>query len=195
MRYDRDDGCVILLANFPDMQIRNPVIRIVFNGGTDGVFLNILNAGIQQHGTGCTDQAERPVRDDQAADNTHYRIEPEPAEVLSGQQCGNGQYRSQRIRQYMQVCGSQVVIVVMIIAVIVVIVVIVAVMMVVIFQQPGTEQIHRQANGGDDHGLMKENIPGFKKTGDRLQQDKQCHNTQYNRAGKPGQNIHLSGTE
>ncbi len=101
------------VPDLPDLQVRNPIRRRIFDSIPDRRSEIAINLPVQQYFRGIADQAKWPARDQNSADDAHRRIQPVCTPVLSGKQSNDGQYRRQCIRQHVQIGRAQIVIVVM----------------------------------------------------------------------------------
>src|SRR3546814_720537 len=71
---------------------------------------DLLIACVKQHRRGVAHERPGPARDHDGTDNTHDRIEPDPAEISTGQQGRDRKNRSKRIGEHMGVGRSQIIV-------------------------------------------------------------------------------------
>ena len=189
------------MSDTPHMQVRDPIGRVSFNGFAQHGEVMVFGLVIEQNPRGIANKAPGPAGDQRRAHNTHGRVQPTRAHILACQQGHNRQQRGQRIRQYMQVGGAQVVIVPvvrvpLIISVIVIVIMVSVVSMIVLMrsrhQHPGTDNIHQQANDGHHQCLVKGNGQGVDQAICTLDSHDQGKTHQHHRAGKPGQTVNLA---
>ena len=65
---------------------------------------------IKQHSARRSQEPDRPVRHNDRSQNSHCRVDPDKAEILSGKKSGDRSHRSQRIGDHVQPGRSQIVI-------------------------------------------------------------------------------------
>src|ERR1700722_18017339 len=111
-RRDRDNGAEMPRPEPPEMQVGDPVALGLDRLANFLGHLRIRHA-IEQDATGVTYQRDRPVGDDQRADEAGKRVHPEPTEGACQQQAENHQNRHRGVRHDMHDGGPHVVVAVM----------------------------------------------------------------------------------
>ena len=151
-RDNRHDGAVMARPKLPDMQIGD-FAAFLLNDFTD-LFGEVLafRDVIEKRRARIANKAPGPARNHQGTDNANGRIEPEPPVKTAEKKGGNRQHRSQRVGQHMNIGGAQVLVVTAF--VVMGVVMSVVVMRVIVFQQPGADEIDREAEAGNQNGLL-----------------------------------------
>lgn len=189
----------------PHVQIRNP-IPVLFDYRTYLVRQILARLDIiQQHAAAIPDQPHGPAGNHQSADNTHQRVEPYPAVDAAGCERDNRKNRGQRIRQHMQIGGTQVVVpglgggvvvsVIVIVPVAVVVMVTMVVMRMVLAKQPGTDEIDHKPKHGYRNGLRKTDRHRIGQPEKTFPADEQSDQGKYDRTGKTSKVAEFAGTE
>jgi hypothetical protein len=115
------------------------------------------------------------------ADNSHRRIQPHPAEKLSSGQSNNGEHRSNRVGNDVNVCGAKVEVVMVLVSVGVP----VAVSMTMrAAQHPRADHIDAQTDTRNDDRFVEMNFNRMNKTIDRFDGHVNGNRPENNRAGK-----------
>ncbi len=165
-----------------------------------------IHLGIQQHPAGVAQQPPGPHCHQHGAHYAHQGVEPVGPPQHAPHQRQNRQHRGGRIRQHVDVGGAQVeilmaVMIVMVMMILVVMIMMVVVVMavvmmaVIVLKQPGTGQVHQQADDGDGDGLLIVDRAGIQQPEHRLEQHHAGHPHQQEGAGEAPQHLDLPGAE
>src|SRR5215831_20718926 len=74
----------------------------------DGCAQCNVRAHVEEDSTCQAHEAPRPIGNDKRTNDTHERVRPPPAEVPTGKQPDDGEYRHCRVREHMDVGGAEV---------------------------------------------------------------------------------------
>ena len=102
---DRSDERSMPRPHTPQMKVGDAVAAD-FKLGPDARGKLRIDDGIQENGSSVSQQPQRPVGDDERADDAHHWIHPRPAEEAARQQRRDSEDRGQGIGEHVQVRGA-----------------------------------------------------------------------------------------
>ena len=109
---DRDDGAEVSRPKPPKVQVGDAV-ALAFDHLADSLRHARIRRAIEQDAAGIAQQPDRPVGDDERADEAGQRVHPEPTERARQQQSDNDQNRYRGIGQNVNDGGPHIVVAVM----------------------------------------------------------------------------------
>ena len=105
--HDFHDSGMGLRADAPNMEVHKFCVAWTFHQ-LPNFFGNMLVGPIQQDGRGVPHEIPRPSGNDDCADYSHGRIEPNPAEIAARKQRHDGKNGRKGVRDNVSICGAQV---------------------------------------------------------------------------------------
>jgi len=199
MRDHRQGAGVHPLADTPDVQVGDLAVFALgpgFHRLADLFDHRVIHLPVQQHLAGIGDQALGPDRDQHRADHAHQRVQPGPAVQPAADQGDDGEHRGGGVGDHVDVGRLQVQVLMVVVPVPVPVPMIVVVsVMVGLAEDQRADQVHREAEHGNDDGLAV--VDGLRRPQplDRAEQHHAGDAEQEDGAGEAAENLDLPGAE